>query len=373
MTIFKYIDHFWESIKIRINFTINFKIKIFFKNKLIIVLLLLANFFCGCQIGYLTKSAYQQAWILSHRQPIEDVLKSKDLSEDERNKLELVLKARNFAKDDLKLNVNKSYKTYVKLDKPYVVWAVNASEKWKLEHYIWSYPIVGKLPYKGFPNEKDAIEEATSFDSNKYDTHIRGVTAYSTLGWFNDPLLSSMMRYSDYSLVNTIIHESTHATLFIDDHGDFNERLASFVGNKGAEQFYLKYEGSQSKTLEMVKSENEDEIIFSKFISKELKNLEEFYKSNTEKKESLRQEKFQQIKDRFVTEVKPNLKTKGYLQFEKVNLNNAKLLLYKTYIEDLNVFDRVFILANSSIPEFIQKMKALEKSKNPIQDLAEIK
>lgn len=339
------------------------------KTVLISFILLLTT---SCQITYYTKSAYQQMWILSHKEPIEKVLLEKDNNPEELSKLNLTLKAREFSQNILHLSVGKNYSTFVRLKKPYVVWAVNASEKWNLNHYLWTYPIIGSLPYKGFPEEKDALAEAENFDKEKYDTYIRGVSAYSTLGWFADPLLSTMLNYSEHNLVNTIIHESTHATIFIKSNADFNERLASFVGNKGTELFYINLEGLNSPKLELIRQENNDEALFSKYISSEIKDLEEFYKNDTSKDENLRQKQFDKIKDKFKKEIKPKLKSNLYKNFDTISLNNARLLLFKTYVEDLSDFEKLFSISNNDFDSFFAKIKTLESSKDPNRDLKKL-
>jgi predicted aminopeptidase len=324
---------------------------------------------CGCQITYYGKSGYQQLWILSHREPIEKVLQSPDLSDNEKNKLQLTLKVREYAKNQLKLNVGKSYSTYVKLNKPYVVWAVNAAEKWQLQHYEWKYPFLGSLPYKGFPEEADAHTEAQSLDPEKYDTYVRGVSTYSTLGWFADPLLSTMIKYRDFNFASVIIHESVHATLFIKNNADFNERLASFVGDKGAEQYFFETEGPLSPTVQQLRKETEDDQIFANFISQSMSHLKKFYDSNPEHKEELRLQEFQKIKDEFRVKIKPQLKTQLHLKFDELPLNNAKLMLFKTYSEDLNDFEKLYQQCQQQIPLLIEKLKTLEKSSDPLNDL----
>lgn len=337
------------------------------------IALLLASFFTsGCQLTYLMKSAYNQMSILYHREPIEDVLNRPDLSPDSKSKLELTLKIRAYAQEKFKLKVGKNYSTFVQLGKPYVVWAVNASPKWRLEHYLWHFPIVGSVPYKGFPNEEDAKSESLSLQEEGYDTYVRGVSAYSTLGWFSDPLLSSMLKYSEEDLVNTIIHESVHATLYIKSNADFNERLASFIGDKGTEIYYEEIEGKSSPHLQAIRDENEDQKVFSKFISEEIKKLSQFYEQSSPKDITLREAKFQEIKDRFLKEIKPQLKSKGNSSFDKVKLNNARLLLFKTYIEDLSDFQSLFDRCKGDLVIFLEKVKTLEDKKNPVEALKEL-
>lgn len=326
----------------------------------------------GCQLTYLMKSAYNQVNILYQREPVEKVLEKANLSEKEKNKLNVTQRARHFASQKLHLNVGKNYSTFVQLKKPYVVWAVNASEKWKLEHYLWHFPIVGSVPYKGFPDEEDALAEAKALQDKGYDTYVRGVSAYSTLGWFSDPILSSMMRYSEEDLINTIIHESVHATLYIKSNADFNERLASFIGDKGTELFYLHEEGPQSQHLKNIRDEHEDQKIFSTFISEEIKRLNAFYKDNTSRDLAIREAQFNDIKKRFSEEIRPKLKTMTHAQFDKKPLNNARLLLFKTYIADLSDFQKLLDSVNGDLVMFLQKIKRLEAHPNPVEGLKEL-
>ncbi len=307
--------------------------------------------------------------ILYHREPLEKVLKDPNLNPEVKKKLLIVQKARDFAKEKLFLNVGKNYSTYVDLHRPYVVWAVNASPQWKLEHHLWHFPIIGDVPYKGFPSEEDAKDEAHSLEQQGFDTYTRGVTAYSTLGWFNDPLLSSMMRYSEEDLVNTIIHESVHATIYIKSNADFNERLATFIGDKGTELFYQTEDGPNSIHLIKIKSENEDQKLFSEFITQELDALKEFYQNHPEPDFSLREIQFKKIKDRFRETLQPKLKSKSYENFEKTPLNNARLLLFKTYIEDLSDFQTLLDKSNGDLIQFLSKIKTLEGTSNPVEAL----
>lgn len=338
---------------------------------------LLSSFLCltlatGCQLGYLTKSAYNQMALLAARTDMEKSLQDPSLSEDDRAKIRLSQKAREFAENDLHLKVSKNYTRFVKLDRPYVTYVVSAAPKWELKHFEWSYPIVGKMPYKGFFNEKDAQTEEATLKSEDLDTNLRGVSAFSTLGWFEDPLLSSMLRYKDYDLVNTIIHETVHATLYIKNSADFNERMAVFLGNLGAELYYQKYEGAESPTLQQVRAENEDEKVFSQFIGTEIKALEAWYKTKPEKNEDLRKERLEQILKQFSQNVEPKLKSKSFQKFTSTPLNNAKLMLYKTYSQDLSDFEKLFQLSQRDFQVFIEHCRSLETHKKPEIGLKEL-
>lgn len=326
----------------------------------------------GCQISYYFKSAYNQLSMMSSKVSIEKALQDPNLSEEDKRKLELAQKAREFAEKDLHLKPTKNYTSFVKLDRPYVTYVVSAAPKWELKHHLWSFAFVGDMPYKGYFNELDAQEEEESLKKKDLDTFRRGVSAYSTLGWFNDPLLSSMLRYKDYDLVNTIIHETVHATLYIKNSADFNERMAVFLGNKGMEMYYLKEEGADSPTLKSIQAENEDDKLFSHFITQEIKDLEAWYKAGPAKDEDLRKKRIHEIQERFTKNVLPKMKSKSYERFPEIDLNNARLLNYKTYMQDLSDFEKLYESVGRDFSRFIEKCKGLEKSEKPEEDLKKL-
>lgn len=333
-------------------------------------------FLSSCQIGYLIKSGYDHLSMLSTRIPIEKALQSDKLTDQQKKKIELSQVARNFAFDELHLKKSNNYTQFVQLDRPYITYAVMASYKWKFEPYLWSFPFIGKAPYKGYYNESDAKQESENMKKKDFDVYVRGVPAYSTLGRLTDPLLSSMLLYKEHDLVNTIIHELVHTTLFIKDNIDFNERLAVFVANKGTELFYLKGEGPNSKTLELIRRENEDDRLFSEFITKELDELKKWYEefdgskiTVADEKEKVRQERLNLIKTRFTDHLTPLLKTPSYNRFKDGEMNNARLGTYHTYMKDLSDFEKVYVKTGSSIPVFLEKCKELNKVDDPEQEL----
>ncbi len=338
----------------------------------LLLLLFLLSSLSACQIGYLLKSANGEISILVHRVPVEEALKNPKITEEEKRKLALAQEARSFSESKMKLVATKNYSTYVALDRPYVSYVVSAAPKWNLTHFKWSFPFVGEVPYKGYFNEEDAKEEAKELQEQGLDTYLRGVSAFSTLGWFNDPLLSSMLRSGDHDLVNTIIHETTHATLYIKNSSDFNERLAVFVGNLGTEKFYLNKEGADSPTLKLIHQENEDEKLFSEFISQELKILDQWYQSNPPKNEEDRVQKFKMVQQKFQTNVLPKMQTSHYARFQEIPLNNARLLIYKTYMTDLSLFEQLYNLSNKDMTVFLDHCKSLEKHPHPEEGLKEI-
>ncbi len=337
----------------------------------IFILVVASLYLTGC---YSFKSAYNQMSLLANRESYNKILEKKDLTEDQRRKLLLSQEVRDFAIKELKLHSNGNYTQVTWLDRPYVIWSVSASDAWRIKPYEWQFPIVGKVPYLGFFNQKEAEEKESEMAKLGYDTYVRGVSAYSTLGWFADPLLSSMLNYDDEYLTETLIHELVHTTIWVKNSVDFNERLASYAGQKGAELFYLKKEGPGSPSYKKMQDAAHDDKIFSAFITNEVKQLDEWYKNlrpedkNLENKEA----RIRKIQEDFNLKIKSQLRLKNWLRFGETKLNNARLMMYRTYMSDFTAFDRLWEISNRDFSTFIEKCKALIKSKNPDQDLAKI-
>ena len=323
-------------------------------------------------MGYLIKSTSGELSILIHRVDVDKALKNPKITEEEKRKISLAQETRAFAETEMHLVASKSYSTYVILDRPYVSYVVSAASKWSLQHRTWSFPFVGQVPYKGFFNENDAKEEVKDLQAEGFDTYLRGVSAFSTLGWFNDPLLSSMMHGPDHELVNTIIHETTHATLYIKNSADFNERLAVFVGNLGTEKFYAAKEGPNSVTVRKIHQENEDEKLFSEFISSEIQILDAWYKSNPPQDEQLRSQKFKDLQNKFRLNILPKMQTENYSRFGEIPLNNARLLVYKTYVADLSLFQQLYELSHQDMKIFLDHCKSLQSHPMPELGLKEM-
>ncbi len=323
------------------------------------------SLFMSCQLGYLMGSAYDQTGLLMSREPIQKVLEDPKLEPEKKRKLELTVEVHKYA-ETIGLKKTKSYTSYVELGRPYVTYVVSAAEKNKLEHYFWSFPFVGKLPYKGYFEKDKALALAEEMKAKNYDVYVRGVSAYSTLGWFYDPVLSSMLSYNDHDLVDTLIHELFHATVFIKDATDFNERLANFVGNKGAIEFYKQHEGENSPTVQKIITEMHDDLLFSQFITAEVKDLEKWYKEKSASPiaEGDRVERLKLIQKRFAENVRPQISPFFRKDFETAELNNAKLLLFKLYDNDPAQLEAVYKKFDQNLPKFIEFLKTIQSEED---------
>jgi len=192
----------------------------------------------GCGAGYVLRAGYEEARLLWRRQPIATVLAAPDLDPATRAKLELVEQTRAFAAAQLGLRVGGSYTSLATVDAGQIVHVVSAAPRDRLAPLTWWFPIVGEVPYRGYFDRADAEAFAARLEREGNDTLVRPAVAFSTLGWFDDPLLSTMLRDDASRLVETVIHELTHATRYVPNHAAFNESLAMFVGLRGAERFF---------------------------------------------------------------------------------------------------------------------------------------
>ena len=334
-------------------------------------ILFCVTFFCfvGCQTGYLWHVSVHQIGLLTKRVSIEKALRKYEFSEEEKEKIKLISEIKTFAVDVLKLDIKRGlYSSYVDLGRPYVTYLLRVSPAYELKPYKWNFPIVGSTPYKGFFDRQKAQQAAEAFSRTEYDVYVRGVSAYSTLGWFNDPVFSSMLSYGESDFVTIIFHELIHTILFFKNHINFNERFAEFAGRKAAISFYRYKEGEESETVKKMQREWEDELLFSSFMVGEYEELKRWYEDHrgTVTLET-KKERLKEIQERFVIEIKPSLKTSQYDYFSNIELNNARLLSYRSYNYDMEEFERLFTssLIQEDIKAFIEYCMQFKKEKDP--------
>ena len=320
--------------------------------------LLIAFCLSGCSPTYVLRAGYEEAKILWRRQPIERVLAQPDLDGSTRSKLELALAVRAFAADTLHLRAGKSYATYARVDDDQVVHVVSAAYRFKLQPYTWWFPIVGRVPYKGYFAKADADAEGAALEQDGYDTSVRPSVAFSTLGWFADPLLSTVLRYDRTTLATIIIHELLHNTTYLAGHADFDESFADFVGHRGAILFFAT-RGDES-ARERAATAWSDAMLFSDFLDGFTARLTQAYTAGVSLDE--RQQLFEAGQDEFRG---LPLQAGRYRDFGTEHLNNAVILQYRMYTEQLRLFDDVFHQQGDDLPRTISVvLDALRGSKD---------
>ncbi len=187
---------------------------------------------CG-SVRYYVQAAHGQGELIIHRRPIDKLLRDTHTDPKLATRLRLALQARAFASQQLGLPDNRSYTGYVQLDRPYVVWNVFAAPRYSVQAVPQCFPIAGCVAYRGWFSEAAAKSDAARLRTDGDDVWIGGVPAYSTLGWFADPILSSMLRWDDNELAGTIFHELAHQLIYVKSDTAFNESFATFVQEQG--------------------------------------------------------------------------------------------------------------------------------------------
>jgi predicted aminopeptidase len=309
------------------------------------ILILWTALLTACSPVYVARAGIEQARILSRRQPIARVMESPATDAETRRKLDLVLQARDFAEHALGLNAGQSYTTYSWVDSDTLLLVVSGSRRDRFQAYTWWFPIVGRVPYKGYFQHELAHREAARLEAEGYDAFVRPAGAFSTLGWFNDPLLNTLLRYDDVSLVSTVIHEILHNTVYIPGQVAFNESFASFVGDRGAIEFFCNRDGEESPRCRQARDGWTDNLRYAAFLSSLVADLEAVYRREDltlQQKLERREVIFAGSRRRFVEEVEPDLLTRGYRGFLHRPLNNATLIGTRLYYDRLGVFEAVF-------------------------------
>lgn len=313
--------------------------------RIALVVLALSLASLTCSPLYVVRAGIEEAKILSRREPIDRLVESPSIEEEERRKLALVQQARTFAAEMLDLDVGESYTTYSWIERDTLALVLSAARKDRFEAKRWWFPIVGSVPYKGYFSPKSAERAARRLEAQGYDTYIRPTSAFSTLGWFNDPMLSTLLRYDDISLVSTVIHEVTHNTLYLPSQASFNESYASFVGDRGAIAYFCGIEGDDGPRCQEARRRWHDDVVFGTFLGELIADLEEVYERpglTFEERLALREAVFEDAKRRFVQEVEPTMHARNYRNFSRARLNNAQLIAWRIYYDRLELFERVY-------------------------------
>jgi predicted aminopeptidase len=271
---------------------------------------------------------------------------------------------RRFAMEDLGLRKTSNYTKYVDIDRDYLAAVVSASARDSFSRHEWWFPIVGSVPYKGFFNVEDARKEREKLEEKDLDVWILGVDAFSTLGWFSDPLYSYMRNYSVYRLADLIIHESLHATVYLKNHAQFNEELAEFVGSEGARLYLEKTFGRDSpeEYQQAVSGDDGESAVYLGYIRSLIAELETLYSSPIPREEKLqkKEEIIRASQARFDEIYDTLFQSDNYRGFSTLPINNAYLELYRLYYEEDHYFKDLYERSGRDLPRFITAVKTLK-------------
>ncbi len=321
----------------------------------------------GCSAAYVVRAGYEEAKILWRREPMARVLARADLDADVRRKLETVLAARTFA-TELGLAVDGSFGSLSYSDREANVFVVTAAKRSALEPYAWWFPIVGSVPYKGFFDPQQARAEAAALEARGYDTYVRTAAAFSTLGWFADPLLRHLLRNDEEFLVDLVLHEVYHNTFYLRGQAAFNESMATFVGHRGAIAFFRAHPerarpAGEGDLAARADAGWDDARRFGAFVTRLATLLRRVYaaadRAAPAQTLAARAALFAQARADYRALPFAN---GGFPSFVAEPLNNAVLLHYLLYGTDLDLFETIYHARGDDLGGAIAFIQAAAKT-----------
>jgi predicted aminopeptidase len=331
---------------------------------------------CGCQtVGYYTQAIHGQYQIVARQKPVEKLLADPQTPAPLKEKLQLVQQLRAFAETNLALPVNGHYRRYADLHRPFAVWNVYAAPEFSLAPKTWWYPVVGRLDYRGFFAEDDARRYAAKLGGQGFDVVVEGAEAYSTLGWFKDPLLNTFIQHTEPELAETLFHELAHQCVFAHGDTDFDEAFATTVAEEGVRR-WLRAKGDQTASENYAASIRHHEQ-FERLIVATRQQLEVLYgdtrapdgnlkaaKQRPLPAEQLRAEK-QRILDN-LRRIWEKLRSgwgggAGFNGWLASELNNAQLNSEAAYYDLVPAFERLLAANGGDLEKFYAAVKRLAK------------
>jgi predicted aminopeptidase len=314
---------------------------------LAVLLLAVVAYLVSAPTGrYLLRAGWEEGKILSRRRPIPDLMADSATPAPLRAKLQLVLAARAFAHDSLGLSTGESFTTYSRLDRDTLVLVLSGAYRDKLKARTWWFPIVGRVPYKGYFDFAAAKEAERDLTAQGFDARLGAASAFSTLGWFNDPLLPTTLSADSLTVANTVIHELTHNTYYAPGGAVFNESFANFVGSRGAERFFLAR--GQPAAAQLVAARWEDEKVLGRFWATLYAQVDSAFKAHpgdepahVAARIAVRDSLYARARETLRDEIAPQLRTISPRAIERVRLDNAVLMARRVYLTDLDAFDAV--------------------------------
>lgn len=301
----------------------------------LLVVILVAAIWQRNLIAYGIMQGQGQFEVLWNARSVDEMLQDPAVPDSLKQRLLLIGEVREWGVANLGLQETKNYTTVYDQKGQEILWIVTACKPYSLENKEWSFPFVGTVSYKGFFDEEKLLAEQEALKAEGWDTYVRSVGAWSTLGWFRDPILSNMLFRLEGDLINTILHELTHATVFVKDSLQFNENLATFIGHEGAIRYIKDAGGPDAASLKRYMERYQDRQLFSDHVLRGLGQLDSLYKSfppaATElQKEQLKQQLIEQIVGK-TSELPLHRAEEWEAYFRAQEPNNAYFMSYERY------------------------------------------
>ncbi|MEY4669010.1 MAG: hypothetical protein RL518_1709 [Pseudomonadota bacterium] len=319
----------------------------------------------ACSPGYVLRGAYEQSKILFARRDITTVIEDPTTPTESREKLRLVLEARAFS-ERIGLNPGGSFRSFSQVSRDPLAWVVVASRRDAFALHTWWFPVVGTVPYKGFFDKADAEAQVRDLQAQGYEASMRGTEAFSTLGWFDDPVVSTTLKNAPSRIANTVIHESVHSTVWIPGSVPFNESLANFVGSQGAVAFFLeRVQGcratgrvcsEEEQQLAVAQKEYAFQFELAELVDTLSAALEKLYNDpllTSEEKIARRVAVFDSI-------MQPFRRRFPTLQILK-EVNNADIIQLRLYLSKLWLFRELFVHREQDWGAFMSAIRKVQR------------
>jgi predicted aminopeptidase len=326
-------------------------------------------------LRYVFTAGAGQFNVVNHSVSIDKVLEDPNLNEATHDKLLWVRQVRDYAHETLGLAVKKTYTTYYDTGDGPAAYNLSASRKDALEPYTWEFPVIGKIQYLGYFKEDQATAKSQELESKGYDVTIYGAMAYSTLGYFRDPVFSSILVLDKGQLAETVVHELTHNTIYCKSDSEFNESVASFVGQKGGRAFVCQTLGADCELLKDADEYQQDSRIVNDFMATVYDELNAFYSRTdltSDEKIAQRDAIFIAARQRFKDQIAPQLHSpQRFDRIANMPVNNAWILLNRRYNKDMKIFEDVYQACNQDLVATIEVFKEAARTKRSYQYLTE--
>lgn len=272
-----------------------------------------------------------------------------------------------FAEQELGLDRGGNYTRYIPTERSNVAYVVSATEEFSFQTYRRRFPIVGEVPYQGFYRRPAADRLAAQLMNRGYDVWVRGVGAFSTLGYFSDPLYSYMAKYPLHRLANMLIHELAHATLWIPGEVGFNEQYATIIGDEGARLYLKSRHGVESEQYQLLEDSAADAVLYRADILELRSRLAELYSSKLGDNEAMRLAKQHIIdnhQNEFATAYDERFRTEAYRRYPELPVNNAYLSLFELYTRDLSSLYHLYELLGFDLAGLVDAFRDLPSSES---------
>jgi predicted aminopeptidase len=319
---------------------------------------------------YLVRAAWAEGRILANRRSIADIVQDPATRPQISSRLRLVLAARSFAAESIGLKAKDSFTTYSQLERDTLVLVLSGAYPDRLVSYTWWFPIVGRVPYKGYFDFGAARDAAHALAGKGFDVYLRPSPAFSTLGWFNDPLLSTTLGEDTVDLANTVIHELTHNTYYAAGQAVFNESFANFVGARGSAWFF-RVRGS-SGAADQADARWADDKLMARFwarLYREVDSAFEAHPTDSVARIVARDTLYARARRALVDSLGPQLKTIPARALGRIRLDNAALLAHRLYNTDLDLFDEIWVREHGNLRATVQRIVDLARTdpKHPFE------